>query len=183
MYYSNSECFTRFKRVHFTRILMLFLCHNCYIMTFVIMTTKERKDFAKGLFLRSDYSIKEIAAKVPCTEKTLRKWVKVGGWKLLKDMQTITRTKLLHDAYKQLSAVNKHILEELNGIPNKQLSDAKGVLIKEIEALSDTPLHLHIQVVSDIENWLKDNNPKDFMKVKKVLFDFIQSKAEAEGLE
>lgn len=147
------------------------------------MTTKEKKDFAKGLYLRSDYSKKEIALKTPCTEKTLRKWIEEGGWKVLKEMETITRTKLLQDAYKQLSAVNKHILEELDGIPNKQLSDAKGVLIKEIEALSDTPLHLHIQVVKEIEEWLKDNNPKEFMKIKRVLFDFIQNKAEAEGLE
>ena len=147
------------------------------------MTNKQKKDFAKSLYLRSNLSKKEIASKTPCTEKTLRKWIELENWNVLKDMQTITRSKLLQDAYKQVSAINHHIMEELNGIPNKQLSDAKGVLIKEIEALSDTPLHLHIQVVEEIEDWLKDNHPKDFMTIKRTLFDFIQQKAEAEGLE
>jgi len=147
------------------------------------MTNKEKKELAKSLYLRSNFSRKEIAQQVPCAEKTLRKWIEEGGWDVIKEMQTITRSKLLQEAYQQLSAINRHILTELDGIPDKQLSDAKGVLIKEIEALSDTPLHLHIQVVQDIEDWLRDNAPKDFMKFKKLMFEFLHSRAEKEGLE
>ncbi len=118
------------------------------------MKIADKKALAESLYIKSSLNRKEIAQQIGVTEKTLRNWIEANDWDSIKDSQTITRKQLLLDSYQQLKAVNDEIRLNHNNIPNKQLSDAKGVLIKEIEALNSQPIHKYVEVFEDYIQYL-----------------------------
>lgn len=122
---------------------------------------------------------KDIAEQVGVTQKTLRGWINAGDWDSLREAKTITRQQLLNDSYAQLSAVNKQITDEHGGVPTKALSDAKAVLIKEIEALSDLPLHKLLSVFHEVTTWLNDTRPHKLLEITELLNDFIEDQIAA----
>jgi len=123
------------------------------------MNNAEKKELARNLYVKSDFNRKEIAAQVGTTEKTLRRWIEEGEWDKTKDALQITRPKLLQDAYAQLNAINRHVEENLGGIPTKDLSDAKAILRKEIEVFDFQPIHKYIEVFEDFIQYLSKNEP------------------------
>lgn len=140
----------------------------------------EKRSLAQSLYVKGNLSRKEISNIVNVTEKTLRSWIDKYGWDDLKEAQTVTRQQLLTDAYKQLKAVNQAI-EGRGGIPDKTLSDAKSVLRKEIEALSDSPVHIYIEVFNEVTEWLITNYPGKAAEVSNLLLSFIEQKQKQAG--
>ncbi len=123
------------------------------------MKNVEKKEIARGLFIKSLFNRKEIAKHVDVTEKTLRGWIEDGEWETMKDAMQITRPRLLQDAYAQLNAINRRIENDLNNIPTKELSDAKGVIRKEIETFSFQPIHKYIEVFEEFLEYVSKNQP------------------------
>jgi len=123
------------------------------------MNNAEKKDLARNLYVKTDMKRKEIASQIGTTEKTLRGWIDAGQWDKMKDSIQITRPKLLQDAYNQLNAINRFVEENLNGIPTKDLSDAKAVIRKEIESFSTQPIHKYIEVFEEFIQFLAKNEP------------------------
>ncbi len=138
------------------------------------MTNAEKKRLAKSLYIKSGQNKKQIATQVSVTEKTLRNWAEIGDWEELKNASTITRSELLKASYRQLKAINEKIEDDHNGIPTKELSDAKGVIRKEIEALSEMPLHQYISVATEFTEHLSKNNPRALIGTVELLNDFIE---------
>jgi len=124
----------------------------------------EKKQLAQSLYVKSDFTRKQIAEQVGVTEKTLRGWITDGEWDTMKDALQVTRPQLLIEAYSQLKAVNTKIRDDFGNVPNKELSDAKGVLRKEIEILSNQPIHKYIEVFEDFIQFLSKNDPKELSK-------------------
>lgn len=141
------------------------------------MTNKEKKQLAQSLYVKSGLTKKDIAKQVGCTEKTLRSWIDKGEWNAIKEAESITRGQLLSDAYKQLNAINREIEDNHKGIPNKQLSDAKGVIRKEIEALSENPLHVYVEVFQEFTHWVLKTNPSELKNMTGMCNSFIEEKA------
>ena len=131
---------------------------------------------AKSLFIKSDLLRKEIAKQVGVTEKTLRDWISKFNWEELKLSQTITREQLYEQELKQLAALNKQI-EEQGGVPNKQQSDAKAVIRKNIEVLSHTPLYKYIEAFDDFSNWMIKNHPADLKLLAERSYEFLEDLA------
>jgi transposase len=123
------------------------------------MNNREKQEQARGLYVKSTYNQKEIASIVKVTPKTLSKWVKDGNWDEQRDSLQITRPQLLQEAYAQLKAINQRIQTDFAGVPNKELSDAKAVIRKEIEALSSQPIHRYIEVFEEYIDWLSKTHP------------------------
>jgi len=142
--------------------------------------TKRRS--ARRLYLHTDMTRKEIAETVHVTEKTLRRWIEKYGWDQLKEAESITRRQLLNDAYKQLKRINEHIETNLDGIPNKEMSDAKAVIRKEIEAISDSPLHIYIEVAEELIGYVQSHRPKELQSVAALVNDFIEAKAKEKNI-
>jgi hypothetical protein len=140
----------------------------------------EKKALAQSLYTRGHLSRKEICDIVGITEKTLRAWIEKHEWNDLKEAQTVTRQQLLTDSYKQLKAVNQAI-EDRGGIPDKTLSDAKSVLRKEIEALSDSPVHIYIEVFNEVTEWLIKNHPGKAADISNLLLSFIEQRQKQAG--
>ena len=125
------------------------------------MNREEKKRLAYTLYVKSAGKPlrKDIAKQVGTTEKTLRNWIDEGGWENQKEALQITRPQLLQEAYAQLKAINQCIEKEHGNIPNKELSDAKAVIRKEIETFSTQPVHRYIEVFEDFIEWLSLNDP------------------------
>lgn len=136
------------------------------------MKNADKKKLAQTLFVKSSLSRREIALQIDVTEKTLRSWIESGSWDEMKDSQTITRTKLLQDAYNQLSKINEKV-EDMGGIPDKQLSDAKAVVRKEIELFSENPIHKYVEVFEEYITFLGKNYPAELTQFAERSVEFI----------
>lgn len=146
------------------------------------MRNEEKKKLAHSRFINSHMTRKEIAESVGCTPKTLRGWIKDGNWENQKESRTITRGELLQDAYRQLKAINKKINDELGGVPNKELSDAKGVIRKEIESLTSNPLHIYVDVNLELLEWIRKNKPEKLTDFVNCTNEFINEIAKEKGI-
>jgi DNA-binding XRE family transcriptional regulator len=142
------------------------------------MNIAMKKQLAKGLFLNSKLSQKEIALQVGVTEKTIGKWCNdpKENWEKLKQLGTITRTELLNQALRQLKTRNDQIdgLDLADYKNLKILTDSKAVLIKEIELLSDQPLHVYIGVVNELIEWSSKVLPSQLKNITDVCYEFIE---------
>lgn len=116
---------------------------------------------------------KEIATQVGVTEKTLRNWIELDEWEDLKNSQTITRAQLLQDSYNQLRAINQKIEVDFKGVPTKELSDAKGVIRKEIEIFSHQPIYKYIEVFEEFIEFTSNISPADLTKFAELSQAFI----------
>lgn len=141
------------------------------------MSREQKREAAKGLFVKGNMTGKEIAVLLGVAEKSVSEWRKKYNWDDDKRTQNITRQSLLADAYKQMDAINKSITDK-GGIPDKSLSDAKAQCIREIERFSDTPTHLYVSVFEDFCAWLSKNAPKQLIAVSQLGLQFIESKRE-----
>ena len=146
------------------------------------MTREQKRNKARRLYTGSNLTRKQIAEDVGWTEKTLRNWIDKEDWDSLKDAKTITRRQLLQDAYSQLKAINRVIEEDHNGLPNKQLSDAKGVIRKEIEALTEMPIHKYIEMMQDVWGWVQEKHPDKVAETIELLDEFIQDQVKTKGI-
>lgn len=136
------------------------------------MKNADKKRLAQSLFIKGDMLLKEIAKQVNVTAKTLSKWRDEGDWQTLKDAHTITKPRLLEAAFKQLHAVNQKI-EELGGVPTKELSDAKGVIRKEIELFSSNPVHVYVEVFEEFIQHLSKSDPQHLQLFAELSNEFI----------
>lgn len=146
------------------------------------MDLQAKRTLAKSFYLYAHFSQKKIAEMCGVQEKTLKAWIDKYRWGEEKEKNSITRQSLLKETYSQLTAINKEIKENYNGIPTKTLSDAKGVLIKEIEALDRQPLHKIIEVLQDVLVWCGKHHHEQVQELAELLNEFIESIATREGI-
>lgn len=143
------------------------------------MSREQIRETAKGLYVKSGMTQKEIAALLGVSEKAVSEWRKKYDWDTAKQIQSITRKSLLEDAYKQLDAINQRITTEKKGIPDKAMSDAKAECLREIEKFSDTPTHIYIDVFEDFCAWVSKYYPKELKRFSELSLRFIESKSES----
>lgn len=134
-----------------------------------------KKRLAQELYVLGNQTQKSIAATIGVTEKTLGKWITDNEWDALRDLQSITKKQLLTDSYAQLAAVNLAIKKNGN-VPSKEQYDAKSILGKEIDRLSDSPLAVYTDVFSDFIDWLLRNEPKHVQDFARLSMLFIENK-------
>jgi DNA-binding XRE family transcriptional regulator len=134
-----------------------------------------KKGLAQELYVLGNQSQKTIAEAVGISEKTLGKWIKEGEWEAQKNLQGITKKQLLADSYAQLAAVNVAIKAHGN-VPTKELYDAKSILGKEIDRLSDSPLAVYTDVFADFLDFLLRNHPKHTQLFAQLSMQFVELK-------
>lgn len=138
------------------------------------MPKDSEKQIARELYLNTGMTQKEIAIKLSISEQTLSKWVNAGKWEELKAAKSITKEKLLKQAYEQLAAINNTI-EERGGIPDKQLSDAKGILVKEIALLEKNhSISTAVYIMDRFLNYVLSHNQTIAKEVSQMQLAFIE---------
>ena len=134
----------------------------------------EKRATAQALYLKG-MSQKEIHDIIGISEQTISKWRNLFNWDDIKELNTITRSSLLKQSYIQLAAVNKEI-EENKNIPTKVQSDSKAQLLREIEHLSEIPIHKYIEVFEEVLSWLSKTDPKYIKQFSELTWKFIEDR-------
>jgi uncharacterized protein YjcR len=133
------------------------------------MNIKDKKDWAKLLYLKENLNQKEIAAKVHVTEKTMGKWLHDEKWELLKASVVTSKAESLRRLYMQINEVNTAISNKPEGeryADNKQADILSKVsaTIKNLE--TETSITDVIDVFIQFIDWLR---PIDLDKAKEII--------------
>lgn len=135
------------------------------------MNIKQKKEWAKLLYLKSDLNQKEIAVKVEVSEKTLSKWVndEHDNWEILKSSYIITREQELRRIYIQISELNRFISMRDEGCRYANSKEADvlsklGATAKSME--HDCSISEIINVFKEFTEFIKE---VDFAKAKEIV--------------
>lgn len=132
---------------------------------------KEKRDWAKLLFIAQNLSQIEIAEKVGVSKTTINKWHKEDKWDEQKASLTVTREQQLQRLYMQISEINRVISEREQKYPTPAEGDIINKLATAIDKMErESSLADVISVSQKFLNWLR---AIDFDKAKELssLFD------------
>jgi DNA-binding transcriptional regulator LsrR (DeoR family) len=142
------------------------------------MNKSEKKDWAKLIYLKENWTQKEIAAKVKVSETTLSHWAKKENWAHLKTSLVITKEEQLRRIYEQIAALNDAIVISEQKYATASQADTMNKLAAAARTMeTEVALADVIEVGSRFINFLR---PIDIEKTKEftLLFDaFIRESA------
>ena len=79
------------------------------------LSIKQKKEWAKMLYLKEHLTQAEVAERVGVSKQTLCKWVKTEKWEELKASVSLTREEQLANLYRQVAEINKAIARRDEG--------------------------------------------------------------------
>lgn len=123
------------------------------------LTIRQKKEWAKTLFVSERLTQKEIAMRTSVSEKTLSLWVNKENWDALRVSLTITKDAQLKRLYAQLEEINTAIEKRDEGLRYSNTKDA-DIIVKittAIKALeTETGIAEIVEVFTGYNNWLKN---------------------------
>jgi len=126
------------------------------------LTLKQKKDWAKLLYLKASMNQKEIAEKIGTTEKTLSSWVNRENWEVLRASFTVTKEQELRRIYMQINALNDVITNREEG--KRYATNMEADILSKLAATArslETEVGLAAIIDTFIQfiDWLR---PQDF---------------------
>lgn len=143
------------------------------------ITTTQKKDWAKLLFIKDNKTQKEIAQIVSVTEKTLSKWVNDNKWEALRSSFVITKEQELRRLYIQINELNNFINEKEEGkrFATNQEADILSKLAAAAKNLeSETSVADIINVFMDFLDWLQKVDFAKSQEIAEVQDNYIKYK-------
>lgn len=122
------------------------------------LSNKQKKDWAKMLFVKEHLTQKEIAERVGISTVTMTKWVKVEKWEVLKTSLSVTREEQLANFYRQIAEINNNIANRESGLRYASAEEANMInkLATAIEKMEkETGISDIISVSKDLLDWLR----------------------------
>lgn len=122
------------------------------------LSNKQKKDWAKMLFVKEHLTQKEIAERVGISTVTMTKWVKVEKWEVLKTSLSVTREEQLANFYRQIAEINNNIANREPGLRYANAEEANMInkLATAIEKMEkETGISDIISVSKDLLDWLR----------------------------
>lgn len=123
------------------------------------LTIRQKKEWAKTLFVNERLTQKEIAMRTGVSEKTLSLWVNKENWDALRVSLTITKDAQLKRLYAQLEEINTAIEKRDEGLRYSNTKDA-DIIVKittAIKALeTETGVAEIVEVFTGFNNWFKN---------------------------
>ena len=141
------------------------------------LTNKQKKDWAKMLFLNEHLTQKEVAKQVSVSARTMSVWVNKEKWDTLKTSMTITREEQLANLYRQVAAINEVIAKREEGerFASSKEADIINKLATAIDKMErDSGLSEAISVSKKILRWLRPVNPEKAKDLSYVFDAFIK---------
>ncbi len=141
------------------------------------LSIKQKKEWAKTLYVREHMSQKDVAEKVGISKVTMNKWVKDGDWNKLRQSLLITRDEQLRRLYMQLDELNTAIMERE---PGKRFAEAKEAdtiskltnSIKRME--TEASVADVVEVSKKFLDWLRPIAPTQAKDIANVMDEFIK---------
>ena len=122
------------------------------------LTSRQKKDFAKSIYLGEELTQEEIAERVGVKRQTVSRWIKEGNWERHKVSITITREEQLKNLYLQLSELNAAINKKPAGerFANAVESDTISKISNAIKKMeTDVGLADILSVFKSFVKWLR----------------------------
>lgn len=136
------------------------------------LSMKQKKDWAKMLYLKEHLTQKEIAERVGVNKMTIGKWVKDDNWEALKTSMSLTREEQLGNLYRQVAEINKAIAGRKDGerYSTSKEADTINKLATAIEKMEkETGISDIISVSQGLLDWVRKT---DVEKAKELSFYF-----------
>ena len=133
------------------------------------LSTQQKRDWARTLYLRENLTQAEIAARVGVSRVTVNRWSQTGKWEEQKAGMTITREQQIANLYRQVAEINRAIAgrEEGNRFANSKEADILGKLSASIRKMeTEAGISDIISVLTKFINWIR---PVDLEKAKEIL--------------
>lgn len=139
----------------------------------------EDKKLAYELFMSTELTQKEIAARVNVTEKTLSIWVKDGEWVVQKAALNITPKKTIAGYLMQLEKMRESISKrDENPWPTSAESDIIMKISKSMKMLQkDLTLTDYINSFEQLFKFVNTSDPKLARQLLDYQNEFVQIKA------
>lgn len=130
------------------------------------LTNKQKKEWAKTLYLRENLTQQEIADRVGASRVSVSKWVRDGKWEEQRAGITLTREEQIRSLYRQVAAINKAIEERPEGerFATSAEADIIGKLSKSIKQM-ETEVGI-ADVISVMTRFIDFLRPVDIQKAK-----------------
>lgn len=122
------------------------------------LTIKQKKDWAKMLYLKEHLTQVEISERVGVSKVTINKWVKAEKWEELKVSVSITREEQLANMYRQIAEINKVISTRAKG--------ERFATSKEADIIN--------KIAASIERMEKEVGISDIISVSKAFLDWVR---------
>lgn len=143
------------------------------------LTSRQKKDFAKSIYLGEDLTQEEIAERVGVKRQTVSRWIKEGNWERHKVSITITREEQLKNLYLQLSELNTAINKKPAGerFANAAESDTISKISNAIKKMeTDVGLADILSVFKSFVKWLRTYDMARSKEIVPLLDAYIKSK-------
>ena len=143
------------------------------------LTSRQKKDFAKSIYLGEDLTQEEIAERVGVKRQTVSRWIKEGNWERHKVSITITREEQLKNLYLQLSELNAAINKKPTGerFANAAESDTISKISNAIKKMeTDVGLADILSVFKSLVKWLRTYDMARSKEIVPLLDAYIKSK-------
>lgn len=143
------------------------------------LTSRQKKDFAKSIYLGEDLTQEEITERVGVKRQTVSRWIKEGNWERHKVSITITREEQLKNLYLQLSELNAAIAKKPEGerFANAAESDTISKISNAIKKMeTDVGLADILSVFKSFVKWLRSYDISRSKEIVPLLDAYIKSK-------
>ena len=143
------------------------------------LTSRQKKDFAKSIYLGEDLTQEEIAERVGVKRQTVSRWIKEGNWERHKVSITIKREEQLKNLYLQLSELNAAIAKKPEGerFANAAESDTISKISNAIKKMeTDVGLADILSVFKSFVKWLRSYDISRSKEIVPLLDAYIKSK-------
>ncbi|GAA4354109.1 hypothetical protein GCM10023185_15450 [Hymenobacter saemangeumensis] len=143
------------------------------------LTNKDKKELALSLFLNTDKSQKEIAARLEVSENTLSTWANAGGWATIKGANTATRPQIIADLYQQISLIKDKAVDDegKRRVMNTHETQAIRMISKSISELDKRlSIDTYITVIEEMMTWLFEVAPALAKSIMPKVDGFVDSK-------
>ena len=143
------------------------------------LTSQQKKDWAKTLYLKENLTQQEIADKVGVSRQTVIRWIKNEHWDDLKTSLTLTREEQIANLYRQVSEINRAIISRPDGerYANSKEADTIGKLAKTIKQLeTEVGLSEITSAFSGLIKWLRQFDVEQAKIIAPVLDAYVKSK-------
>lgn len=144
-----------------------------------MLTNKQKKEWAKLIYLSENLLQKDIATKVGVTEKTIGGWIKDENWEALKSSVIITKEQELRRIYMQINELNNHIFsrEEGTRFANSKEADTLNKLAATARSLeTDTSVAEIIEVAKNFIQFVRREDNEKAKDITKIFDEFIKTK-------
>lgn len=141
------------------------------------LTNKQKRDFARTLFIKENLTQQEIADRVGVSRQSLSRWIKDDKWEEMKASLTLTREQQIASLHRQVQELNNTILSREEGQRFATSAEADTITklataIKKLE--TDTGLSDIISVGVRFLDYLRPIDPEKTREFTRLWDGFVK---------